>query len=154
MWEISNWGQGGTLLYALSLGALLCGFYDVFRLDRIIFKRGTVAVFLQDLLFWLISAFATVCLFILKTNGQTRIFVLLAMLIGFFIYRLTISRLIDKIAPFIKIWVKKTRRFYIKGVMYLGKIDKLLKKTIKLVFIRTFLDKKEAKKAKNNAKSS
>ena len=92
MWEINAAGQFSAALWALLLGVFLCLFYDVFRLDRAVFRRSVLFVIFQDVLFWLVSAVAVFCLLLLTTNGQARSFIFLLLICGFLLCRFTISK--------------------------------------------------------------
>lgn len=126
MWEISNALQAESFLAAVALGAALCLLYDLFRLDRMIFRRSTVAVVFADILFWVIAAFAVFCLLLLTTNGQVRGFVLLAVLVGFWIWRLTASRLVELLRRPLSRVVRRLRRWYGMGVSCLAKCGRFL----------------------------
>ena len=94
MWEINNLHQWCTFGMSLVVGLLCCIIYDVFRLDRQIFKREKLTVFFQDILLWLIYTFIIFSFILIRTNGEPRLFVFFGNILGFLICRLTISRLI------------------------------------------------------------
>lgn len=100
MWEINITTQALTFLYAVILGALLCIFYDIIRAFRKAGLNGNISVFITDILFWLVNTFLTFVFLMATTNGQFRVFVLVAELIGFVICRLSLSKLLF---PFFKI---------------------------------------------------
>ena len=52
MWEISGYSQYVCFWYAIILGVALGILYDVFKFDRILFKRSKIFVFICDVLFW------------------------------------------------------------------------------------------------------
>ena len=85
--------QNQTALLSVGFGTLLGLVYDVFRLFRLACgrKRG---VFWQDLLFFVVAAFLTVLFLLTVNRGSLRLFILLAMAVGFFIYYFTFSRLV------------------------------------------------------------
>ena len=92
MWEINNLDQFITVLWSLLLGALLSLLYDSFKSVRLSFHHSRVSVFFEDILFGLIGALLSFCLLMLRTKGQIRLFVFLFMIIGFVLWRLTLSR--------------------------------------------------------------
>ena len=62
MWEIEAAGQFGAAGLAFVLGAALCLFYDLQRLDRFVFRRGVWFIAVQDVLFWAVAGVAVFCL--------------------------------------------------------------------------------------------
>ena len=101
MWEINVWDQTQTFLFSLLLGAIFCLFYDVFRAMRKTGINSFVSVFITDMLFWIISAFATYLFLLSRTNGQLRGYVLLSLTGGFVICRISISNIFVKALTFL-----------------------------------------------------
>lgn len=94
MWEIEAAGQFGAAGQALALGALLCLFYDLQRLDRFVFRRGPWFVAVQDVIFFAVAGIAVFCLLLLATNGQPRGYIFLLLTLGFLAVRVTLSRFV------------------------------------------------------------
>ncbi len=93
MWEINLADQLTSFLMSVVLGCILCFLYDVLRAAR---KNGFDsfwAVFLTDVLFWVLSAFITFVFLISRTNGELRGYVFVGELCGFLLCRVTFSRL-------------------------------------------------------------
>lgn len=143
MWDISFAGQTITFLLALAVGAALCLLYDVFRILRIGFRPGTVAIFVQDILYWLLCAMVTFCLLIVRCSGEIRGYALLGELLGWIICHLTLSVVIvgvaDGIFRFLR-WLKRLilrpvrafSRFFRKHLRHFRKfLWKLIKNTAK-----------------------
>ncbi len=88
--------QAGLFLASVVLGAVLGIVYDVFRALRIVFPpaRKSGAVFVQDMLFWLIYGAAVFCYSALAARGEIRFFVFLGSLAGFVLYILTVGNFI------------------------------------------------------------
>ena len=114
MWEISSYSQYICFLYSLVLGVSLGIVYDLFKLDRLLFKRSKIFLFFSDILFWLISAFLIFTFCVIFSNGQIRGFIVLGTLLGFVIYRLTLSKLIFLLVNPLKKLVKKLNNRYYK----------------------------------------
>jgi spore cortex biosynthesis protein YabQ len=96
-----------TFFYACGMGCLLCILFDVFRAIRICFKNNTVAVFIEDVIYFII---ATVCLFIfvfIFGEGQLRFFVFVGAFLGFNLYFFTVSVKLLGIFSKIVNWIKK-----------------------------------------------
>lgn len=154
MWEISNIGQSSAVIYACLLGLVLGFIYDIFKLDRIIFKRSTVTVFFEDIAFWVVSAFLTFCLLLLTANGQVRLYIIEFVFLSFFIYYFTISKLILILAPFLKKVSRKTSKNYSKLLNFISKLDTVLLNFLKSLFKRLKVGLKWQKNIKNNVKNT
>lgn len=79
---------------SLVLGAVLGVVYELFRTVRSLFGGGTVSVFIQDILFWIISSFIVYLFLLVFTEGTVRIFVIIGMFMGFYVYLKTLGRFI------------------------------------------------------------
>ena len=146
MWEISSYSQYICFLYSLVLGVSLGIVYDLFKLDRLLFKRSKIFLFFSDILFWLISAFLIFTFCVIFSNGQIRGFIVLGTLLGFVIYRLTLSKLIFLLVNPLKKLVKKLNNRYYKLIEKAN--DFILKqvfKAKKIIKVNFFF-----KKRKNN----
>lgn len=94
MWEINVCNQFLTFVYSLILGGLLCFSYDFIRAIRKSGFNYFIAVFFTDIIFWIISAFVTFIFLISRTNGEIRGYVIFGELVGFILFRITISKFI------------------------------------------------------------
>ena len=113
MWEISSFSQYLCFLYSVLMGSGIGVLYDVFKIDRMVFKRGVLFTVFQDILFWIISAFAFYSFSVVFSNGQVRGYLLFGCFMGFVIYRLTISRFIMFLALPVKKASFLVRKFYL-----------------------------------------
>lgn len=107
MWEINVGNQFATFLYSLCLGAVLCLFYDVLRALRKVGYNSFWTVFIGDIFFWTVSAFATFVFLLARTYGEIRGYVIASEFFGFVIFRLIFSRLFLKVFEFIFASFKK-----------------------------------------------
>ena len=80
-------------MLALALGAALCLVYDLFRIWRLAFPAERLALFFQDVFYWLVCAFAVFCFFIVRCDGEVRYFVFIGAFAGWLTCRFTLSRL-------------------------------------------------------------
>lgn len=146
MWEISSYSQYICFLYSLVLGVSLGIVYDLFKLDRLLFKRSKIFLFFSDILFWLISAFLIFTFCVIFSNGQIRGYIVLGTLLGFVIYRLTLSKLIFLLVNPLKKLVKKLNNRYYKLIEKANDfISKQFFKAKKIIKVNFFF-----KKRKNN----
>ena len=80
--------------WSIILGAFLCAVYDVFRLFRLRKKQNAFLLFVYDVLFCLIAAVSLLILFFNLSFGRPRIYAVLLCIVGFLIWRVTVSRLV------------------------------------------------------------
>ncbi len=97
-WEIHTAAQTLTFLWSLLLGAVLCGWYDLFRLWRRQARCGVITVFFQDILFWTVSAAVTFLFLLARENGAVRWYVLFGTAIGFLLWRRTVGAILFRLA--------------------------------------------------------
>lgn len=81
-------------LWSVLLGAFLCAVYDVFRLFRLRGKQNAVVLFVCDLAFCIISAVCMLILFFNLSYGKMRGYAFVFVILGFLIWRFTVSRLV------------------------------------------------------------
>ncbi len=93
MWEIENGAQAITFAISIVTGIGFSVLYDVFKVGRLCSRPGTFVVALGDFLYFVICTLVTFCLLMLRTLGQPRVYVFIAFIIGFLIWRFTLSRL-------------------------------------------------------------
>ncbi len=77
---------------ALLIGVALGILYDFFKVLRLIGVNFKVAVFFQDILFFLISTTTLFSYYMQITDGKFRIFPFIAAVLGFILYSLTLER--------------------------------------------------------------
>lgn len=86
---------------AMVAGAVLSAIYDILRIFRKIFTHNTVAYSTEDLLYFICMA-PVVFVFVLVVNdGIFRFYIVLGILLGVFVHRNTVSRLV------VNFWLKK-----------------------------------------------
>ena len=150
MWEISVADQSVTFLLSIALGGLLCLIYDVFRSIRKAKNFSAVIVFFQDVAFFAISAILTFVFLLATTAGVLRVYILIGILIGAVLMRLTFSRLFFLILTFVlKLVVKYLgafrEKFYRTGDRIFALLMKISKKTLNRAKKIPFLFKKGLK---------
>ncbi len=153
MWEIDVANQAVTFLFSLCLGGLFCAFYDIIRACHKAGFDSFLAVFITDIIFWIIYAFTTFVFLIARTNGEIRAYVIFGELTGFFLFRVSFSKILfpalsfvfTKTAQISRKVSKSINLFYIKieslllkicqGIMKILKsVKKLLKNRLKLLY--------------------
>ena len=171
---VSQWAIAGLYLYAFLLGLALGLLYDAFRISRIFlgehFSQKTsnrlrsiklplighlreykkskaigIVVFIEDFLFCLIASFAFILLFYEICNGKIRFPAFLLAGAGFFVYRVTLGRLVlwfsEVIAFFMECATRYALFFLLLPFRLLYRISgKLIQKVI--VWIRSRFGKR------------
>ena len=117
-------GELFKLAMSIGFGAAMAVIYDIFRILRRIVPHNTVAVSTEDLLFWVCLGFPAFGFVLFINDGIFRLYFVLGIMLGIFVYRETVSRILVKFVVFllkkiIKIFtavLKKIRKaFKIKG---------------------------------------
>ena len=148
MWEINTANQTVTFILSLCIGVLFCVLYDILRAVRKVCLNSFWSVFFTDILLWIFYALTTFLFLMSRTNGEIRGYVLAGELLGFVLFRLTLSRLLFAALAFIVTKLaelnKKVSRIFAK--LYAG-FDMLLLK------IQQYISKcfKSVKKLLKNA---
>lgn len=91
MWEINLASQVVSFLYAMLTGVFLSVFFDFFRAARKNKKFTKIAVFFQDIAFFMMATIVTFLLLIARSNGEIRAYILFGEALGFFLFRITLS---------------------------------------------------------------
>ena len=130
MWEISNNAQFYSFCIANLFGVIYCLFYDVFRALRKTSVFGAVAIFFQDIIYFLVISILTFMLMLSFTDGEIRVYILVGILLGFVVCNFTISLFFKKILFFLFAMVLKGVNAFCKGFSRLleflfGKIGEL-----------------------------
>ncbi len=94
----------------VGFGVAMAVIYDVFRILRRIIPHNFVAVGAEDLIFWICLSIPAFCFVLHINDGVFRLYFVFGILLGIFVYRETLSRLIIFITEF---WVGKIRKLCI-----------------------------------------
>ena len=91
----------------LRLGVFLAFCYDCIRIFRMLFIHKNWVIDLEDLVFWLLTAWITFGTLFIYNRGALRGYAFLGMFLGVLIYALTLSRLLLFLArKFLPCWKK------------------------------------------------
>ena len=110
-------GQTTSFIAAFFTGAALCLVYDFFRILRLAFKPSRPAMFIQDIIFWLIAALVTFGLLLARCNGMIRGYAILGELLGFAACRNSISLVLMKISDAVIRGVRRVKRFLQRTIL-------------------------------------
>ncbi len=100
MWEINLTNQITSFLLSLALGIAFCLVYDILRVAHKLGLNSFWAVFFTDIIYWVVASFVTFLFLIARTNGELRGYIFVGEIIGFFLCRMTISRLFFSVLYF------------------------------------------------------
>ncbi len=115
-------------------GVLIGIIFDTFRILRRSFKTPNFITYIEDTLFWILSALIVMYSLFVFNNGQFRGYIFIGLFLGIAIYMLFFSKFIIKISVKIISVIKKVISIIFKILSYpIG----LLYKTLKILFIRT-----------------
>lgn len=141
---VDNNTQIISFLISLLAGALYCFFYDFFRVWRKLNRTGAIAVFIQDIIYFIIIAITTFILMLAFSKGHIRFYIIFGITGGFTLYNFTVSKTLRGVFEKIFTFLGKIARQIlltfrrIKGLIS-SKMKKLLyflqniyKKSIKL----------------------
>ena len=120
----------------LLLGAGLAFVYDIIRILRILVPHHDAIVDIEDLAFWMFTAWMVFRTLFIYNRGALRAYAFFGMFLGVIVYALTISRvllhIVRKIVPYIKGFIS----FLLKPLVILkGYIRKTLKNIVAEVTI-------------------
>lgn len=117
MWEISLNSQLTNFLYSVILGLFAAVFYDIIKGFRIARGNSFLNTFLLDLLYFLLFTPVLFCFLIATTNGQLRGYILIGVIVGFLLFRYTISKFL------FKWYLKILKKFFKLAVLFNAKIN-------------------------------
>ncbi len=98
-----------AILFAIFLlNGIIIGFlFDIFRILRKSFKTSDIVTYIEDILFWVITGFIILYSIFTFNNGEIRLFMIIAIIIGSLIYLLYVSTYVIKINVTIILFLKK-----------------------------------------------
>lgn len=125
------YAEAELFVVCLLLGAVLALVYDGVRIFRMLFPHKEIVVDLEDLVFWMFTAWMVFRTLFYYNRGALRGYAFLGMFLGVLIYMITVSRILmflaDKIVPY---W-KKGFRLAVKPLVFLKQsVIKILKKAV------------------------
>lgn len=92
---VSN--QAYLFLIFIVNGIVIGLLFDFFRISRKVFSTSDIVTYLEDILFWILAGATVLYTIFVFNNGEMRLFMFLAILIGAFAYMIWISSYIVKI---------------------------------------------------------
>jgi spore cortex biosynthesis protein YabQ len=105
--EITVSEQLSLLICAVLIGIALGAVYDIFRMLRVITHCGRAAVFVLDILYWLVCTAVSFVFLLLQNDGKLRTLAIISEVGGAAIYYYTIGALVIKRAEAVSNSVKR-----------------------------------------------
>lgn len=105
-----------ALFFVMTVVGLISGFvFDIFKIKQNVFGKNTFVVLIDDLIFSVITILLFLFSVFIFNNGVFRWFELLFYIVGFYLYRVSVSRIFVLSASFVLripyifvIWLIKT----------------------------------------------
>ena len=111
----STTNQAYVFLSTLYAGLIIGFLYDCCRMVRKMIRAGVIITGILDLLFWAVIGILSFLVLFYVDNGSVRLYTVVGLLIGWLLYRLTLSPFIMKALD----WIYKTLADFLH---WLGKI--------------------------------
>lgn len=92
---VSN--QAYLFLIFIINGIVIGLLFDFFRISRKVFETNDIITYIEDILFWILAGATILYSIFIFNNGEMRLFMFLAILLGAFAYMVLISSYIIKI---------------------------------------------------------
>ncbi len=105
------------LIFILN-GILIGGLFDVFRILRRSFNTPNFVTYIEDVMFWIISALIVMYTLFVFNNGQFRAYIFIGIFLGITIYMLFFSKFIVNISVKIILFMKKIALVIFKVLSY------------------------------------
>ena len=83
------------------VGIIISFLFDIFRILRKVYKFSNMLIYMQDILFWLLTGIIILQAIFKFNSGDIRIFLFLGIFVGVFIYISLFSIYVIKISSFI-----------------------------------------------------
>lgn len=149
---VKNLDQTVWLAFAVVMGAVFCLVYEILKAFRAEIPHKNIAVFFEDVLFFVFCAFGYFCFALVSDDGMIKLYSLLAALFGSVVTRLLLGRLFQKmLRPVFRV-ARNAALFLIKNSKALGYKIRKTQQKIKRNLQKNDKNKKNRKKALKSAK--
>lgn len=78
-------------------GIIIGVLFDIFRVTRKSFKTPNIIIYIEDILFWILTGLIIILTTFLHTDGQIRLYMILMLITGTFTYFILVSKYFMKI---------------------------------------------------------
>ena len=134
------------LVFCIS-GTLIGIFFDIFRIIRRSFKISELHTYIEDILFGIITGVFLIFVIFIYNDGNIRLFMFIALIMGLLLYLLTISKYFIKISVFILTTMKNMVIKLLKLIYYpIKQLLRFLAKIFNKPFMAFIINIKKAGK--------
>ena len=91
--------------------------FDIFRILRKTFKHKDFVIYLQDILFWILTGILLLYTTFIFNDSEIRLYMILSSFLGFIIYLFTISKFFIKVSVKIILFIKN--KIFLQPYMFL-----------------------------------
>ncbi len=131
---VSVKSQVNVFLWSIVGGVLIALIYDFFRIKRKAVKTGIVAIYFEDLIYWIIVAIVMFAVVYHSNEGEIRGFIFLGTIFGVTLYALLFSKIVMNSALFvIKLIFNILKKLWIIVTFPIKLIIKILSYPAKLI---------------------
>lgn len=127
-----------TLSIFLILGICIGLLFDIFRISRRVFKTPNIIIYIEDISFWILTGFLILYTIGVFTNGEIRLYMILMIFIGAFLYFISISKYFILLNTKILNFIKSTINFLL---IPLRKTLNIVRKTLNITGRKIFQKK-------------
>lgn len=114
--------QAYLFLIFIVNGLIIGTIFDIFRILRKSFKTPNIVTYIEDVIFWVVSALIVMYSLFVFNNGEFRAYIFIGILLGAVIYMLFFSKFVVNISVKIISILKNIILFIYKGIAYPIKI--------------------------------
>lgn len=129
MERILNTQLGMFLVYACT-GIIICVLFDIFRALRKTIKTSDILTYIEDIIFWTITAAILIYITFILNSGHLRAYTYVGLILGIIIYYLAISKFFMKVSvailKIIKDVITKVIILLLIPIKFILKINKKL----------------------------
>ncbi len=139
-------------------GCFIGVIFDIFRVLRKSFKTSDIITYIEDIIFGILTMIIILSSIFKFNNGELRLYIFIATMLGLMFYILLISRFFIKVNVTIVIHLKKIFKNVLRILIYpINILNRMLKKILirpfYIVFINLrYISTKKVKKIKNSLK--
>lgn len=114
--------QVGIFVLCFIAGVVVALLFDMFRVSRRVVRTSTVATYIEDLLFWIISALFLFALSLKFNDGEIRWYMFLGLGFGAVVYFGTLSKIVVECIVIMINFLKKLTLAVLKILLFPFKI--------------------------------
>ena len=104
-------------IFFLIDGIIIGIIFDIFRILRKTFKHKDFVIYLQDILFWILTGILLLYTTFIFNDSEIRLYMILSSFLGFIIYLFTISKFFINISVKIILFIKN--KIFLQPYMFL-----------------------------------